>query len=907
MRELLRRAWHLIRPRRLDDELAEEIEFHRAMKQREIEAGGLEPTEAAIATLRALGSTALAQDRARDVWMPRALQGMGQDMRLAVRTLASTRLVTAVAVLSLALGIGANTAIFSLVNSLLLRTLPVKDPGALVLVKGGEPAGFPEWSYAVWDEIRARPRLFDGTLAFSPIARATLTAGPDSQHVDGLLASGSFFDVLGVPPLIGRTFVDADDHRGGGPGGPVAVISYVFWQRRFGGAPDAVGRVLTVENVPLTIVGVTPRDFLGPDVGRTFDLIVPFGVEPLISRGESRLGRDSVNSLTIMARLKPGQRLDQAAAELRGVRREILDATFPETWPKPEIDRYRQQPMTLVPAGTGDSSLRRTYARPLLAIMIVVVLVLLIACANLANLLLARAAARRHELSVRTALGASRWRLVRQQLAESTVLAGAGAALGVVFASWWGPLVLRLLSTEARTVSLDLSIDRHVLAFTIGVTVATALLFGIAPALHASGVAPMDALKARELRASSPSRGGLGVSGGLVVAQVALSLVLVVAAGLFVRTFAALATRQLGFERDRVLVVTVNAHSAAIDPTQRIPLYEKAREAVLALPGVADAVVSVLTPPVTAQMPVLPMAKVAGVQLPYRSAGAINAVSAGWFGTFGTPIVSGRDFSHLDRPGTPMVAVVNQAFARKFLEGASPLGQTITPSSSLPATAASPIEIVGVVADAVYGSLRYPIQPTIYLPIVQTTVLSSGWLAQVNLSVRSAGAPPAILARSVSSAIAGVSPELALTFRPLAEQVDASLTQERVIAMLSAFFGALALLLAALGLYGVTSYAVSRRRQEIGIRMALGAAPAGVVRLVLARVTMLVGVGVMVGAGASVWASTLVTSLLYGIEPRDPATLAGAVLVLAAVGGVAGWLPAYRASRTDPATVLRCE
>jgi predicted permease len=907
MREFLRRAWYFLRQRRLDDELGEEMEFHRAMKQRELEDSGADPREAEFASRRAFGSSALAADRSRDVWVPRALQGLGQDFRLAVRTLFANRLVSAIAILSLALGIGANTAIFSLVNSLLLRALPVREPAQLVLVKGREPSGYPEWSHPLFEQVRQRPQLFDGVTAWSPTVRATLTAGADSQHVDGLLASGAFFDVLGVRAAIGRTFAEADDVRGGGPDGPVAVISDDFWQRRFNGAADAIGRTLTVENVALTIIGVTPPDFFGPDVGRTFDLIVPLGVEPLLSRSETRLGnRDATSWLNIMARLKPGQTREAATAGLRGVQAQMFAATVPEHWDTRSLDEYRQQTMTLLPALTGDSTMRELYARPLTTILVVVVLVLLIACANLANLLLARATARRHELSVRTALGASRWRLVRQQLTESAVLAFAGAAGGIVLASWAGPVIVRQLSTDTRPVFLDLSMDWHVLAFTIGIAIVTALLFGVAPALQASGVAPMDALKARGDRRGPAERRRLGVSGGLVVVQVALSVVLLVAAGLFVRTFTSLATRHLGFERDRVLVVGVNAHSAAIDPSRRVALYEQARVAVRALPGVASAAVSILTPPVDGPMSILPLADVGGHQPEGdRPHATMNAVSPDWFATFGTPIVAGRDFSSMDRGGAPRVAIVNTAFVRKFLNEVNPVGQTFTPKLPPPRDG-SPIAIVGVAADAVVWSLRYPIEPAIYVPIAQGFV-PAPWLAQVQLSVRSTNGPPARLSRSVGAAVGAVNRELALTFQPLADQVDASLTQERIVAQLSGFFGALALLLAGLGLYGVTAYAVSRRRREIGIRMALGAEPAGIIRLVLARVTKLVGVGVVIGAGASLWASRFVASLLYGLEPRDPATLIGAIVVLAAVGGLAAWLPARRASRVDPAIVLRYE
>jgi putative ABC transport system permease protein len=915
MRQVFRRVWYAIRQRRFEADLAEELEFHRAMKQRELEEGGLEPTEATFATRRALGSSALAQDHSRDVWCPLWLQGIGQDFLLAVRTLLASRIVSTVAVLSLALGIGANTAIFSLVNSLLLRTLPVRDPQQLVLMSSGTGPRIAYWSYGVWDQLRQRPQLFDGAVAWS-VTRFDLSSGGETQFVDGLWANGAFFDVLGVPPWLGRTFSQADDQPGGGSNGPVAVISYGFWQRHFAAASEAIGRTLTLDRVTFTIVGVTPPDFFGADVGRTFDVAVPLGDEPLIhDRNSWALPRSPSTQLTVMARLKPGQTLEAATAALRGVQPQIRDATLPEGLPPQFLDRYLKDALTLVPAATGNSNLRVQYQRPLVTILVVVALVLLIACANVANLLLARATARRHEFSVRRALGASRWRLMRQLLMESAVLAGAGTVFGLLIASWGSQLLMRELSTQnvdagpnatTNTVFLDLSLDWRVLAFTIGVTVATALLFGLAPALRASRVAPMDALKEHGRGTAGDAR--VGLASGLVVAQVALSLMLVVAAGLFARTFESLTARHLGFDREGVLLVTIDTGRANVDPTRRAALYQRAREAVLTVPGVAHAAVSSRPPVVSGPMLGQPLQEVSGGPPlpPSGRLSTLNLVSPGWFETFGIAFVAGRDITDRDRLGTPPVVVVNETFARVFLNGASPLGHTI--KLFLPGPPPPPIEIVGVVGDAVYArSLREPIGPTIYLPLAQRDEVWLPFLASMNLSVRSSGGSPTLLTKSVAAAIGAVNPELALTFRPLASQIDASLTQDRVLAMLSGFFGALALLLAGLGLYGVTSYGVSRRRREIGVHIALGAAPGHVQRLVLSRVSVLVVLGVIIGGMASLWASRFVATLLYGLEPRDPATLIEAAVVLATVGALAAWLPAWRASRIDPAVVLRYE
>jgi putative ABC transport system permease protein len=827
------------------------------------------------------------------------------DVRLAIRSLRATPVVSAVAALSLALGIGANTAIFSLVNGLLLRALPVRDAERLALVQSFEAGTLANdtWTYPIWDQIRQRRELFSGAAAWSA-NRFNLSASGETDYVDGLWASGRYFDTFGVTAVAGRTFTDADDQRNGGPDGAVAVISYAYWQRKYGGGADVVGRTIAIDRVPFTIVGVTPPEFFGAEVGRAFDVAVPLGCEPLLRGKETNLDRRSSWWLTVMVRLKPGQSTEAASAALRGVQPQIREATLPTDWRPGELSQYFKEPLTLVEGATGNSYMRRRYQRPLWTLMVVVSLVLLVACANIANLLLARATARRHELSVRLALGASRARLVRQLFAESLLLSAIGAAGGLLVAQWGSRLLVGQLSTATNTVFLDLSIDWHILAFAIAATVATALLFGTAPAFRAAGVAPIDALKEQGRGAVGDSRGR--VANALVVAQVALSVVLVVGAGLFVRSFTSLTSLRLGFDRDKVLVVNIGAQRASIAATERIPVLERVASAARVLPGVADAAMSVVTP--VSGSTWNNRVEVSGaVDLPDRQRQTlVNYVTPGWFAAYGTPLVAGRGFDDHDTKTSAPVVIVNEAFARRFFNGASPLGHTVATAG--PVNRANrptpPMAIVGVAADAVYRNLREPMSPTMYAPLSQYDDTRFP-LPAAALSVRAGQGSPALLARSVAAAIRDVNPDFSLTFRPLADQVNASLTQERLIAMLSGFFGVLALLLAGLGLYGVTSYAVTRRRMEIGIRMALGAAPAGVVRLVLARVTLLVGAGVAVGAVISLWASRFVATLLFGLEPRDPVTLAGSVAALAAVGALAGWLPAHRASRIDPADVLR--
>ena len=822
------------------------------------------------------------------------------DVRDAVRALRAAPVVTAVAVLSLAFGTGANAAIFSIVDSLMLRSLPVHEPDRLALLVTDPSARMTAWTNPQWEQIRGRPALVAGALAWST-DRFNPSRGGETEFVNAIWTSGSFFDVLGVPPFLGRTFTPEDDRRGGGPGGAAAVISYAFWQQRYGGAADAIGRTLTLERVPYTIVGVAPPGFFGTDVGRSFDVAVPLGTEPLMRGPESFLDRRSTWWLSIMLRLKPGQTLEAAQASIRGVQPQIRDATLPDNYRQQDLAQYLKEPFTLQPAAAGASFLRTRYAAPLLAIMAVVALVLLIACANIANLLLARATARRHEFSLRLAVGASRWRLARQLLVESLLLAGAGAALGLIVAEWLGRLIVRQLSTQSRQVFLEMPLDWRMLAFTAGIAVATALLFGVVPALRAAGAEPMGAL--REQGRGGGGEGRIGMAGLLVAGQVALSLVLVVGAGLFVRTFASLASLDLGFDRDPVLIVEVDARHAAPDAAQRAGLYSRARDAAAGVPGVAHAAVS-LIPPVGNMIWNDIVEVENGPDLPERDREAnINGLTPGWFAAYGTALLAGRDFDARDRPGAPGVVIVNEAFARKYLGGGSPIGRRVR-EVGRPDRQPPWVEVVGVAADAVYVSLREPVPPTIYKPLAQA-LSGDGPSGRAFLAVRSAGAPPALLTRSVAAAVSAVDPGLALTFRPLRDQIDAALLQERLIATRSAFFGVLALLLAGIGLYGVTSYAVSRRRAEIGIRMALGAEPGGVVRLVLARVGVLVAAGVFAGGLIAAWAATFVEALLFGMPPRDPATLAGAALVLATVGGLAGWMPARRASRIDPARVLR--
>ncbi len=825
------------------------------------------------------------------------------DVRVAVRTLRATPVITLVVIASLALGIGANTAMFSIVNSLLLRSLPVERADRLVLLQSN-PSITPNspWPNPAWEEIRDHHAdLFQEMFAFSRrTTRFNLAQGGETDLVDGVYASGGYFDALRVRPILGRSFTAADDRRGGGANGPVAVISYSLWQRRFGGSPDVIGKTQTIDRVPFTIIGVTPPDFFGGDVGSRADLFLPIGTEPLMRGRDSLLDRASW--LLIMARLKDGQTVESAAQALRGIQPQIREATIPPDASAEARARHLATPFGVQPAAGGTSTMRARYGQPILAIMTVVALVLLIACANVANLFLARASARRHEFSLRLALGASRWRLARQQLVEALLLAAAGSAGGLVIAQWASRLLVRQLSTHATTVFLDTKLDWRVLAFTVSVAIAVALLFGLVPALRASRSDPIDAI--REHGRSTVDERRIGFGSALVAGQVALCLVLVVGAGLLIRTFATLATLDLGFDRDRVLLARLDVPQTTAEPAQRAALYERIVATVRGMPGIAHAAMSEVTPVSGTITDVYVEAENLPRLAPPQNVSYRNVITPDWFATYGTRFVAGRDFDDRDRLSSPPVVIVNQTFVRRFLPGANPLGRRVRNPSSAPGVIRPWMEVVGIVADATYLSLRAAMPPTMYVPLAQQSA-ASGYFPAATLSVRAASGSPLSLTRAVGDAIAQIDSNIAVTFTPLKQQVEAALVQERVVAMLSGGFSVLALLLSALGLYGLTVYSVNRRRMEIGIRMAVGAAPARVVRLVLGRVAILLGLGVVIGTAASVWASKFIATLLYGLEPRDPATLVSSAVILVAVGALAAAVPAHRASRVDPVEVLR--
>lgn len=808
-----------------------------------------------------------------------------------------TPIVSGVALLSLALGIGANVAIFSLVNALILKPLPVHEPDRLVIVGLERPMGTDtSVTNPMWEYIRDhQPALMSVAAYGNP--RFNLNAGGETRNAQGLFVSGRFFDTLGVMPHIGRLITPEDDRRGGGTAGAVAVLSYGFWQREYGGRTGVLGQPMLLDGQPFTIIGVSQRDFLGVQIGRAFDVATPLGTEPIVRGKESALDRRSSWWLTVIGRLSPGQTRAQAQSRLRAFQPELREATLPLDWRADDLKEFLAEPLALTPGGTGLSNLRSRYSQPLYVLLGIVSLVLLIACANMANLLLAQSVARQRELAVRLSLGASRARLVTQLLVESIMLASIGSAAGLLIAQWGSRAIVALLSTRSQVVEVNLEMDWRVFAFTTAVGVLTGLVFGVAPAFRGTRLTPADALR-------DHSRGVVGggsrlqAGHALVALQVALSFVLVFGSTLFIRTLVTLTAQEMGFESSHVVVGSIDVRRTAVAPEDRLRLFNQVRAAIAAVPGVEAAATSLVTP-VSGSTWNLEI-NVPGYAGNERRGVLFNGVSPGYFSAMGTQLLAGRDILESDRPGAPTAMVVNEAFARKYFDGDNPIGRTFTIVGYNAANPERVVEIVGMVANAKYQRLREPVQPIMYGAFAQERQLASGQ----RLVIRTLGAPMASR-NAIVQAVTGVNKDIALDLKPLDEDLGANVLQERLIATLSGFFGGLALLLAALGLYGVMSYTVTRRRNEIGIRMALGAEPGTVVGLVLKNVALITIVGLIVGAAAAVGTGRFINSLLYNLATTDGTMIVVTAITLAVAAAIAGYLPARRAARIDPMAALR--
>jgi predicted permease len=879
---------------RRNRELDEEFESHLEMQIEDNLRAGMTPAEARRNALLKTGGLSLAQENYRNRRGLPFLDNTLRDLQHAGRLFRRSPGFTAVAVLSLALGIGANTAIFTIINAVMLRSLPVEDPSRLVQIRQGENTVL---TNPIWEQIRDHQQAFSGALAYSE-TKFDLADGGQSQFAQGLWVSGDFFRVLGVAPMKGRVFSKYDDRRGA-PG--LAVLSYSFWQRRYGSAPDIVGKTVRLNRVPFEIVGVTPPWFKGLNLDRGFEVAVPIACEPLLHTDRSALDQRADWWLTLLGRIRPDETLSQASARMKLLSPEVNRATLPPDWEPKDKDLYLKSSYTLSPSAGGFSPTGSQYRVALFTLMAIVGLVLLIACANVANLLLARAAARQREFAVRMAIGASRFRVTRQLLTESLLLSILGAAGGFLLALAGSRLLIRLISTASSPLEIDLTPDLRVFGFTIAATLVTAVLFGLAPALRATRVELEQALKenARNAVAGS-SRFNLGKT--LIVGQVALSLVLLVAAGLFLGTLRNLLTLDAGFNRQNLIVVTADVQQASVLPSQRVRTFQEMLESLRKVPGVQSASSSMIAPLSGSSWDQFAHAEGYAGTSPDDMLTYFNRVSPQYFRSMGIPLLVGRDFNEHDDLHSPNVLIVSESTARHFFGSVNALGKTINLDRPGADRTLYPYEIIGVVKDAKYAQIDEKPLRVAYMPAAQDPEPWPNMSFEVRPQV-----PGQRLIPELRAAIAQVNRAASLDFGSLETQVDDYLLRPRAVALLSTAFGLLALLLAIVGLYGVTSYSVARRKGEIGIRMALGEQRRSVIWLMLRDVLILLGAGLALGLGVALAAGRLVGSLLYGIKPNDPLQLSAAVLVLAAATAVAAYLPARRAARLDPMAALREE
>jgi predicted permease len=896
-------SWlRFFRRRYWDDERKLELDAYIAAEIDDQIARGASPEDARRAAHQKLGNPTLIREEIYQMNTIGVLETLWQDARYGFRLLRRNPTFAVVAILTLALGTGANAAIFQLVDAVRFRTLPVKDPQQLVALgintngKGrtGRFTGErPTVTEPLLRAIREHQQSFSQLLAWGTGYFDLSTSG-ESRIARGLWVSGDFFDTLGVRPATGRLIVPADDRKG--CSAPGVVLSHAFWQAQFHGDPSIVGRPILLDGHSFEVMGVAQRGFFGVDVGRTFDVAAPICAEPITRGALSAIDKRDAWFLGMLGRLRDGWTSEQAEAQLRAVSPAVFRETLPQTYTAADTASYLAFTLTATSADTGVSSLRRTYETPMWVLLGVTGLVLLIACANLANLMLARATARSREVAIRLAIGASRPRIVRQMLCESLILAALGALGGLLLAQWFSRILVAFIDTGGSSrVFVDLAPGWRVFAFMVALTGLACVVFGLTPALRATRTNPGETMKAGA-RGSSDAREGVTLRRALVIVQVALSLVLVVGAVLLGRTLRNLMTMDPGFRTTGIVVASVDMRQAHVPVERRAALVEQMVDQVRALPGVRSAAEAAFTPMSGSSWndSIIVDAKVLGIS-------NFNSVGPAYFRTLGTPFVDGRDFDAHDSVSSAQVAIVNDAFARKFLAGRRAVGQVfqIEGPSNVPRVN---YQVIGVVKNTTYNDFREPLGPIAFLSLVQDPDRD----ARADI-VLSSDAPIAGLSNGVTSALTAVERNIVVQYHTMDAQIRDSLVSERMMATLSGFFGGLAALIAAIGLYGVMSYIVARRKIEIGIRMALGADQRSVLRLVMREAAALLAAGVVLGAILSAFAARATSTLLYGLEPWDPATYALGLFVMALVSLVATWLPARRAAHLPPTIALREE
>lgn len=868
-----------------DSEIEEELDYHLAMLARERMQEGDSRDEAKSSAHRKLGNKSLIKEITREMWTWHWLERVAQDVRYALRTLRNAPVFTATALLSLGLGIGANTAIFTLLYTVLLKPLPVPNPQALVVlgIRDSSRTGEPQtsFSYPMLEALRTRNHVFAGPFTYKADLLKLSTNG-EPEPVETALVSGNYFPALQVAAEHGRTFSEADDIKGDAH--PVAVVSHRLWQQRFGGDPDLIGRVIRLNGYPVTIIGIMGAGFFGTQVGVAPDIWVPIRLMDRLSLPGMMLDNGEATWMPAMARLNPGVSRARAQAEADTLIHRIVAETYGE---HAASDRLH---LVLLPGSEGLSKLQQRFSKPLFALMALVALVLTIACANVANLLLARAITRQKEIALRLAIGASRSRIIRQLLTESILIALAGGFLGIFGAFGSTRLLVQILPA---TRGLAPQIDWRVLAFCFAISIIAGILFGLAPAWQTTGPDLASAIKDEAARSARSRR--LGVRDTLLLGQIALAVVLLVCASLFVGTLRNLRSADAGFRSGHVLQLSLNPRQTGYGAAQIRGFYDRLLGQVRALPGVGAAsfVDSGLMSGNNQSEDLYPPGYQLGPNEDVFS--QFNAVAPGFFRTLGIARLQGRDFDARDTASAPSVAIVNEPYARHFFGTRNPIGRRIGVGGK------PDMEIVGVVRATKYRTMRDESPRIVYMPFTQAPPLHSTLYVETK-------AAPLRLAASIRRVASNLDKDVAVyDVKTMTEQIDDSMAQERLTAWLASFFGLFALCLAATGLYGVISYNVSRRSREIGIRMALGAQRRDVLRSVLRETLLLALAGIAVGIFGALAVTRFVASLLYGLAPRDPIALGISAAIMLAIAALAGYLPASRASRVDPMVALRYE
>ena len=881
-------------------DLRAEIRAHLEMAIADRLARGESPQAAAAAARRELGNVAQVQEATRDVWGRRWLEQVVQDARYALRTFRRTPGFAIVAILSLALGIGANTALFEVVNAVRLRSLPIADPASLVEIRiidrdgarGNFETWFPSVTHPIWREILARREGFSGLFAWGR-QRFSLTDGGETRSAEGLWVSGEFFPTLGLAPAAGRLLVADDDQTGCAPR---AVLGHGLWRRAYGADPSAVGRTIMLDSKPVEIVGIAPPGFFGLEVGRVFDVALPLCAEPAFSSdGKGRVDAGTTWWLSVFGRLAPGWTVERASAHLGATSPAIFRSSLPPAYPAISVARYLNFTLAAQPGGAGVSQLREAYGSPLWLLLAIAGVVLVIACANLANLLLARASAREREISVRLGLGASRGRVVRQMLTESLLLAVAGTALAVLLAGVMGQALVAALETSDNAITLPLVLDGRVLGFAAALAIATCLLFGLTPALRGTRMAATTVLHT-SARGSTAGRDTLSLRRSLVVVQIALSVALLFGSLLFARTLRNAASVDPGFDPDGLFVASVNTGTLDLPVEHRVRYRDSIIERIRGVPGVQGAAFAAIVPISgdSSGNDVWPEGR-SGERFNMVN----NAVGQGFFATMKIPMVAGRDFDQRDVPGSVPVAIVDELFAAQ-LGGAAAIGRRFTREET-PAGPEKTFEIVGIVRNSTYASLKDDPIPVVYY------AASQGRASRfTRIMIRSSLSPAAATA-AITATLAAIDRRIQVRYAVMPTIIRDTLVQDRLLAALSGGFGALAGLLTMVGLYGLVAYSVTRRTSEIGIRMALGATPRNVARLLLAETGVLLAIGAVCGIGLALAGGRAAAALLFRVTPSDPATLAAAIGLLAAIALAATYGPARRATRIEPIVALRTD